>query len=145
MKSPHREEGQGLVEYALILVLVALAVILILTLLGPVIAVTYAEIIGGLNGQTIDRTGPEVVVGATADVTRAGNLCTASVPAGATIIAIQDGQPIKNATVTITIYANGTAGGSTSATTNGSGIGTTSGALSVTELCPAAVSYGLTP
>ncbi|MCL5950812.1 MAG: Flp family type IVb pilin, partial [Chloroflexi bacterium] len=33
-----REEGQGLVEYALILVLVAVVVIAILTLLGPQIA-----------------------------------------------------------------------------------------------------------
>ena len=33
-----REEGQGLVEYALVLVLVAIVVIAILTLLGPAIA-----------------------------------------------------------------------------------------------------------
>lgn len=32
-----REEGQGLVEYALILVLVAIVVIAILLLLGPVV------------------------------------------------------------------------------------------------------------
>ena len=39
-----REEGQGLVEYALILVLVAVVVIAILTLLGPSIGNVFSEI-----------------------------------------------------------------------------------------------------
>ncbi len=37
-----REEGQGLVEYALILVLVAIVVIVILALLGPAIGNTFS-------------------------------------------------------------------------------------------------------
>ena len=40
-----REEGQGLVEYALILVLVAIVVIAILLLLGPVIGNVFSNII----------------------------------------------------------------------------------------------------
>ena len=40
-----REEGQGLVEYALILVLVAVVVIAILTLLGPAIGNVFSSII----------------------------------------------------------------------------------------------------
>ena len=40
-----REEGQGLVEYALILVLVAIVVIVILALLGPSIADIFSQII----------------------------------------------------------------------------------------------------
>jgi pilus assembly protein Flp/PilA len=40
-----REEGQGLVEYALILVLVALVVIVILALLGPTIGNTFSNIV----------------------------------------------------------------------------------------------------
>nr|MBN1229839.1 pilus assembly protein [Anaerolineae bacterium] len=40
-----REEGQGLVEYALILVLVAVVVIVILALLGPVIGDVFSNII----------------------------------------------------------------------------------------------------
>jgi pilus assembly protein Flp/PilA len=43
-----REEGQGLVEYALILVLVAIVVIAILTLLGPQIANTFSKVTNGL-------------------------------------------------------------------------------------------------
>ena len=44
-----REEGQGLVEYALILVLVAVVVIAILTLLGPQIANVFSKITNGLS------------------------------------------------------------------------------------------------
>jgi pilus assembly protein Flp/PilA len=40
-----REEGQGLVEYALILVLVAMTVILILAVLGPTIGNVFSNII----------------------------------------------------------------------------------------------------
>jgi pilus assembly protein Flp/PilA len=39
-----REKGQGLVEYALILVLVSVVVIAILTLLGPAIGNVFSEI-----------------------------------------------------------------------------------------------------
>ncbi len=40
-----KERGQGLVEYALILVLVALVVIVILALLGPAIGRTYSNVV----------------------------------------------------------------------------------------------------
>ncbi len=40
-----REEGQGLVEYALILVLVSVVVIAILTLLGPAIGNVFSQIV----------------------------------------------------------------------------------------------------
>lgn len=45
-----REEGQGLVEYALILVLVAIAVIAILMLLGNQVSNVFSEITGALGG-----------------------------------------------------------------------------------------------
>ena len=44
-----REEGQGLVEYALILVLVAIAVIALLTLLGDQIGTVFEKITTELN------------------------------------------------------------------------------------------------
>jgi pilus assembly protein Flp/PilA len=44
---PH-EEGQGMVEYALILVLVAIVVIAILMLLGPQIGNIFSRITSGL-------------------------------------------------------------------------------------------------
>jgi pilus assembly protein Flp/PilA len=39
-----KEKGQGLVEYALILVLVAVVVIAVLTLLGPIIGNVFSKI-----------------------------------------------------------------------------------------------------
>jgi pilus assembly protein Flp/PilA len=47
-----REDGQGLVEYALVLVLVAIVVIAILTLLGPQIGNVFSQIQHGLSGNT---------------------------------------------------------------------------------------------
>jgi pilus assembly protein Flp/PilA len=40
-----REKGQGLVEYALILMLVAIIVIAILVLLGPVVGNVFSRIV----------------------------------------------------------------------------------------------------
>jgi pilus assembly protein Flp/PilA len=45
----HRENGQGLVEYALVLVLVAVVVIAILTLLGPQIGNVFSRIVYALG------------------------------------------------------------------------------------------------
>ena len=44
-----KEKGQGLVEYALILVLVAVVVIAVLTLLGPIIGNVFSKINTGLT------------------------------------------------------------------------------------------------
>ncbi len=43
-----KEKGQGLVEYALILVLVAIVVIVILAILGPAIGKVFSDIITGI-------------------------------------------------------------------------------------------------
>lgn len=44
------EEGQGLVEYALILVLVAIVVIAILAIVGPQIGNIFSRVTNGLAG-----------------------------------------------------------------------------------------------
>ncbi len=44
------QKGQGLVEYALILVLVAIVVIAILMLMGPQIGNIFSRITSGLSG-----------------------------------------------------------------------------------------------
>lgn len=44
------EEGQGLVEYALILVLVAIVVIAILAIVGPQIGNIFSKVTNGLAG-----------------------------------------------------------------------------------------------
>jgi pilus assembly protein Flp/PilA len=44
-----KEDGQGLVEYALILVLIAIVVIGILTLLGGKVSEVFSSVNSGLN------------------------------------------------------------------------------------------------
>lgn len=50
-----REKGQGLTEYALILVLVSLATVAIMSLLGPSIRDLFAEVNASLAGVTPDQ------------------------------------------------------------------------------------------
>lgn len=45
MLSLHSQNGQGLVEYALILVLVAMVVIAILLFLGPIVGNVFSNIV----------------------------------------------------------------------------------------------------
>ena len=45
-----KQKGQGLVEYALILVLIAIVVIVILMFLGNQVNDTFSTISSGLNG-----------------------------------------------------------------------------------------------
>lgn len=45
-----REDGQGLVEYALILVLISIVVISVLTILGQRVSEVFNDINSGLGG-----------------------------------------------------------------------------------------------
>ena len=47
-----KEKGQGLIEYALILVLIAVVVIVVLRLLGPQIGVIFMNIISNLSNPS---------------------------------------------------------------------------------------------
>jgi len=49
MRFAQKERGQGLVEYALILVLVAIVVIAVLMLLGPVIGNAFSTLNSSLS------------------------------------------------------------------------------------------------
>ncbi len=49
MYLPH-EEGQGLVEYALLLVLVAMVVLAILVVMGPFIGNIFSQVTSTLGG-----------------------------------------------------------------------------------------------
>jgi pilus assembly protein Flp/PilA len=49
MLTARRQKGQGLAEYALIIVLVAIVVIAVLTLMGPVIGNMFSKISNSLN------------------------------------------------------------------------------------------------
>jgi pilus assembly protein Flp/PilA len=61
------EKGQGLVEYALILVLVAIVVMIILALLGPAIGNVFSNIVAAIGnpggGASIYNVGPATQAG----------------------------------------------------------------------------------
>jgi pilus assembly protein Flp/PilA len=44
-----KEKGQGMVEYALIIVLIAIVVIVVLTVLGTQISTVFSQIASALN------------------------------------------------------------------------------------------------
>ena len=66
-KSLHKkqEKGQGLVEYALILVLVAIVVIAALMILGPIIGNVFSKVNSSLSGVSAGSAAP-VGLGCTA-------------------------------------------------------------------------------
>ena len=118
--SKHPEEGQGLVEYALILVLVAVVVIDV----RPRVMVVYARVMGGFSGQSVTMSGSEViVVGADIQMTQVGaGVCNLSV-AGTALVALQDGEPLTNQGVSARAVVNGIPTSAVlSGTANGSGI-----------------------
>lgn len=43
-----REEGQGLIEYAMIIMMVAIIVVVVLTLMGPTIGNMYSNVMNNL-------------------------------------------------------------------------------------------------
>lgn len=139
MKVPKREEGQGLVEYALLLVLVAVIIIAILTILGSQVMVVFARVIGGLNGQPITGTGTEAVVTG-ADTTITGTTsCTATIK-NISFIGLQDGTVLKNGTVPLIIKANGSTAQTISGGTGDNGMGSLAGPYTVLGNCPLSIS-----
>ncbi|MCA9931347.1 MAG: hypothetical protein KC419_22835 [Anaerolineales bacterium] len=133
MTKKNKEEGQGLVEYALVLVLVALAVMLVLSLLGSRVVLAYAQVIAGLNGDTLDDNA--VMLSSDMDVS-GSNVCTATISNISFIVTDSEGNPLTNQSVTATILANGSADQTITGTANGSGMATVAGPISVTASCP---------
>jgi len=127
-----REEGQGLVEYALLLVLVAVVVIIILMLLGTQVVFTFARVIGGLNGDTID----DGAVFLAADQSVSGSaICTVTLT-DIRFVAVDDGEPVTNESVTATILVNGVSGPSVTGTASNVGIVTAAGPVTASGSCP---------
>lgn len=129
MRIPKKEEGQGLVEYALLLVLVAIVIIVILALMGRTVTSVYAQIIAGLNGQTIDGSGTEYVVTSVDAQASGTGLCNVTVTGS--VVVFEDGQ-LADAGVGVSgsAFWAGGSGGGVSGTTNSNGtasVGTASG------------------
>jgi pilus assembly protein Flp/PilA len=128
MKIPKREEGQGLVEYALVLVLVAVVIIAILTILGSSVMVVYARVIGGLNGQVVTGQGTEVVVTSYDADIEYGAACNVTV-SDVSVIVLRDGA-IYTSPVTVRILVDGVQRASGSVTPDSSGRGILPGPFS---------------
>lgn len=58
-----REEGQGLVEYALILVMVAVVVIAVLSLMGPSVGNVYSQIVNVLRQTSSTYCQTDEIIG----------------------------------------------------------------------------------
>ena len=127
MNFPEREEGQGLVEYALILVLVAIVVIAILTILGPQVVLVFARVAGGLRGDFIDVANNDmaVVVGFTSNpgCTQLTNFRFVKVD--------NNGQIITNSNVSAQLLEDGVPSGNLLGAADNTGIVTVGGTISV--------------
>jgi len=137
MKQTKKQDGQGLVEYALILVLVAVVVIAILTLLGPQVGNVFSRVMNGLGVAITDDGGgggnggggnpSEAAVTAVTAWRATGTpdvVVTVSVSAS-TNVTVTDSQSGKSASVgcdpdcTVTLPNVGSSPGSVTATADG--------------------------
>ncbi len=110
MHIQEKENGQGLVEYALILVLVAVVVIAILTILGPTVTLVYARVIGGFSGQSVTLQGNEVIIlGLSEDWSNGGGgTCNLTVSADA-MVGLVDGELVTDQSITARAYIDNVA------------------------------------
>ena len=143
MHIPKREEGQGLVEYALLLVLVAVIIIAILTILGSQVMVVFAKVTAGLNGQVITGQGVEaVIVGFDSNITSGTGGCGGTV-SNISVIGLDDGAVLKDGTVSFKVFVDGAqVGGTHSVSTNSSGMGTYAGPISISGTGSCHVRFG---
>ena len=137
VKIPKREEGQGLVEYALILVLVAIVVIIILTQIGSLIVLAFATIIGGFTGQQLNDTGPEGIVVSTSLGEDVG-MGQCGLPDGEfSVVLVDNGEIVTNRDVPVTfLMGSKPIPGTVSIGSSGVGTVTLSG---VRDACPASL------
>jgi|GEM_PF-723148 len=122
MKIQWQEKGQGLVEYALLLVMIAVVVLGVLILLGPQISNAYSRVVTALGG-TVPHTytitsGPTI----TANYNSGVDICTYRLTMSVRVT--DGGSPVNGEAVSVNV-SGGPAHGSVSAqTTNSSGIAT---------------------
>jgi pilus assembly protein Flp/PilA len=130
-KSFMHEEGQGLVEYALILVLVAIVVIAILLQLGPVVGNVFSNVVAALTTAGSGGSQQITFVG-TPSVTKTGSIGCTYTATSVRVSVTQDGNPVSGASIggsvtvrdndgnhIVTFSIGGTTGGSGQATLSG--------------------------
>jgi len=120
MKFIKREKGQGLVEYALLLVLIAVVVIGVLMLLGPQINAIFGRVIGALGGAgayTYQFQGSPSIKRSSS----AGGECRLTAQTFAVLVT-DAGTPVPNLPVTANVSIAGIGDESFSGTTNTNGV-----------------------
>ena len=120
MKFPPREDGQGLVEYALILVLVAIVVIAVLLQLGPQIGQVFSRVTTVL--QLGSKAGNQIVSINSFSVD--GNMGFSECVVTLTNLEVsvtQTGEPVSGAPVQVTVTLQNGDSNTFSGTTNSSG------------------------
>ena len=106
MNFPNREQGQGIVEYSLLLAFIAIIVMVILIIIGPNMIVIYARIMGAFSGQTIVAQGNEaIVLGMELDRSGSG-ACTYSID-GQGVVFMTNGDLIREGTYTLRASVDG--------------------------------------
>ena len=138
MNIPEREEGQGLVEYALIIALVAVIVIAILTVLGPQIVLVFGRVAGGIQGDVLDAANGDtaVIVSYDGNITGSGSSCSGTISNIRFVVTDSNGAILTDQGVSATVNANGVTMGSISGTAAPSGLATSSGSIGVNGSCP---------
>lgn len=138
MNIPEKEEGQGLVEYALILVLVAVIVIAILTVLGPQIVLVFGRVAGGMQGDTLDAANGDtaVIVNYEGNITGSGSSCAGTISNIRFVATDSNGAILTDQGVSATVLVNGVSSGTISGTAAASGLATSSGSIGVSGSCP---------
>ncbi|NJN55599.1 MAG: hypothetical protein HC804_13110 [Anaerolineae bacterium] len=136
MNIPEREQGQGLVEYALLIALIAIIVLAILTLLGSQIVLVYARVAGGLQGDVLDVANADnAVLVAYEGSGLTANGCNGTISDVVFVVVDGDGRIITDAAVSATLMVDGLPQGSVSGTAGPSGLATDAGSHSVSGNC----------
>ena len=138
MNIPKRENGQGLVEYALLLVLIAIVVLVILAVLGAQVVLAFARVSGGLKGDFLNASAGDnaVIVAYDDSISRSGSSCNGSVSNIIFVVVDSDGSIVTNQGVSATLMVNGVGAGTVSGSAGGTGIATDTGGHTVSGSCP---------
>lgn len=138
MKIPEREQGQGLVEYALLLVLIAIVVLVILTLLGTQVVLVFARAAGGLQGDVLDAANGDtaVIINYEGNISGSGSSCAGTISNIRFVVTDGNGAILTNQGVSATLKVNGVSSGTVNGTAGASGLAVSSGANSVSGSCP---------
>jgi len=134
MRKNNNEDGQGLVEYALVLVLVAVIVMAVLSMLGGRVALVYAQVMAGFNGDSLDDGA--IMLSGAMNVTETSGVCNGTLENIKFVVLDADGNTVTDQSVSATVYVNGDIGNTFTGTADKNGIATAAGPVNISGKCP---------